>query len=294
MNVAMYVIREILVNLIGYKLRLRRLLGRGVINNVTGNLEMDLKDKGQKHNELINTIINDFGLSGIEKNRMLEMGPGGTLLHGLVSILDDWKEYIAVDAFPSAVWSGYPMSLYERYAKSLPRGDADVARQVIESSKRKEGSIKYYGSDGLENKQLNNYIKPATVDLIYSWGVLEHIKEPEKVFQDNFRLLDDKGVAIHIVDTHPHTWSRFKNPYWFLTIPEWLWKIMYGGRGFINRYRASSYIDWAKQAGFKVDIYKKEISECKLEGLKEKFIKQYRDASDEEILTDRLYMVLTK
>jgi hypothetical protein len=69
---------------------------------------------------------------------------------------------------------------------------------------------------------------------------------------------------------------------------------MYKNRGFINRYRYNDYILWAKEAGFKVDILKKEISQHDIKKIKPMMLKEYSNLSDKEILTERIYMKLTK
>ena len=108
-------------------------------------------------------------------------------------------------------------------------------KDLIKNSQGFNGSVKYFGTYGLFNNDFKKLVKPLSVDLIYSWGVLEHVVDPKSVFQENYNLIDKNGVAIHVIDTHPHTWNRFNNPLIYLTIPDWLWSIMYGGRGFINR-----------------------------------------------------------
>ena len=110
----LYIIRECFVNIIGYKMKIRRLFKRSIINNVAGNIDKDLEDKGLKHYKLVKKIISTLSLDP-KKNRFVEMGPGGTLLNGFTTVLNGWNEYLAVDVFPSQVWSKYPMILYNKY-----------------------------------------------------------------------------------------------------------------------------------------------------------------------------------
>ena len=48
-----FILREILVNFLGYKLGLRSLLGKGKHINITGKIDRDLYDKGVKHREIV-------------------------------------------------------------------------------------------------------------------------------------------------------------------------------------------------------------------------------------------------
>ena len=114
------------------------------------------------------------------------------------------------------------------------------------------------------------------------------------VLRKNYELLNDGGVILHIIDTHPHTWHRFDNPYIFLTIADWVWRLMYKGRAFITRRMPNEYIDMAVKAGFKVTVHKREIGEFDVESLRHRLLPRYRTQSSDELLTQRAYLVLTK
>lgn len=292
----LYILREILVNFIGYKFGLRRLIGRGSVANVSRNLEVDLVDKGYKHLDLIESIFRKYNID-VAKERMLEMGPGGTQLHGLLQLTkpQGWKEYIGVDVYRSEVWSDYPQKLYKMAIKTMDNSIGLFAQKIVDDSSMGKGPIKYFGSGGVNGEELNEYVSRGSVDLIYSWGVLEHVDSPLEVFQKNFEHLKKGGVAIHVIDTHPHTWNRFsKCPYIFLTIPDWLWNLMYAGRGFLNRYRASQFIEWAKDSGFKVTEVKREVNSEDVMPKKKDMLPRFCNLDNKDILTDRLYLLLTK
>ena len=59
-KILLYIIRECIVNIIGYKMKIRRLFKRSRINNVAGNIDTDIKDKGFKHYKLVQKIISDL------------------------------------------------------------------------------------------------------------------------------------------------------------------------------------------------------------------------------------------
>ena len=290
----LFIIREILANYIGYKLRLRFLFNRSKINNMSRSLDVDVIDKGIKHKKNILNHIEDNKLAFAKKTNFLEMGPGGSALHGIHKILDGWQTYIGIDAFPSQIWSEYPNEMYNKFSQDQPEDIQAEINNIISSSKKNQGPIFYYGTEGLNNKEFNNKFQPGSIDFIYTWGVLEHIENPKEVFQKNYELLSDTGYILHVIDPHAHIWDRFPDPYIFLTIPRWLWDLMYKGRGFINRIRASSYEKWAEEAGFKIISNKREISKDDISKFQNKVSKEivYEDLDD--LRTDRLYLLLQK
>jgi len=293
-HIYFYILREIIVNYFFYKLRLRRFFGRGLINNVSGNLISDFYDKGIKHFKLISDVV-EKRTSNTKKDRFLELGPGGTLLNGLMLTVNGWKEYYAVDAFPSEVWSRYPQKLYSYYIKNLNnKYDELIANKILLSSVKSDGPLYYFNKHGISGKSFTAKVKNSSVDFIYSWGVLEHVEDPKEIFEQCFSLLKHNGSALHVIDFHPHTWQRFTKTHYFLTIPDWLWFLMYNKRGFINRLRVSSYLELAKSSGFSIKILKTEYSKSKIDNYKKKFQKEFKKIKDSEILTDRIYLLLTK
>jgi hypothetical protein len=289
-----FIIREILVNFIGYKMGVRSFLKRSLINNMARKIEVDLYDKGPKHSKNIKDHLHENNIEIKNKNNFLEMGPGGSILHGIHKILDGWNKYIAVDTFPSQIWSKYPQDLYSRFTSELDNNLKNKANEILLSSQNEEGPIFYFGTQGLFNTDFNSKYTAGSIDFIYTWGVLEHIDDPKQVFIKNYELLSDSSYVLHVIDPHPHTWSRLRNPYIFLTIPQWLWNLMYKGRGFINRVRASSYEAWAKQAGFEIISNKKEISNLNISNIINSINETIKYTDINDLLTDRLYLFLKK
>ena len=69
---------------------------------------------------------------------------------------------------------------------------------------------------------------------------------------------------------------------------------MYGGRGFINRFQPQNYIDWAKDSGFSVEVYDVEVDNYDINSIRNRLLNRFRGVSDKELLTHRVYLVLTK
>ncbi|MFH1162126.1 MAG: methyltransferase domain-containing protein [Candidatus Jorgensenbacteria bacterium] len=293
LKVYLYIVREIAVNLIGYKLGIRKLMRKGAVVNT------NCEDMDGVFNDKISQLdfIKTWGESLQKKpfpcGNVLEIGPGGTLLLGSMLIAEGCKEYYGIDAFPSLVWGKFATALYGLADRKLPEQKAEKVRTALSLSKNKNGPIKYFGNVGVENIIADRCVEPKSIDLIYSWGVLEHVPSPENAFNVLRKVIRDDGIAIHVIEPSPHTWKRFSNPYVIFCIPDWLWGLMYHGRNFQNRFRASDYVGWARNAGFDViEAENTEIGKKDHLSIRGKFTERFKSYSDEDILTGRLTLIL--
>jgi hypothetical protein len=281
------VIREIAVNWIGYKLGIRKLLGRSRNNNVHRDVDFDVREKGIMRRDFIKDSLRQLLGEGFPSywppRRVLEIGPGGTLLLGLHLLAEGVAEYIGVDRFPSQMFGKYPKRCYQHALDSLP--DAERLANLLKQSEAGNGPLYYFGS---ESAAAFENIEPGSVDLIFSWGALEHIEDVAEVFRKTRPLLSSHGVALHTISTNGHGWLT---PI-FLTIPDWLWWLMYWRRGFLNRYLPSDYLRWAKDAGFEAIEIDRIVAHSKYLQIKPRMLPRYQAASDEDLLTAELMLAL--
>lgn len=288
-----YIIREVLVNFIGYKFGLRRILKKGLIVNIENfDIEEVFEDRGLARLDFLRENLGLAQDKPLFFKKVLEVGPGGTLLLGFMLVDAGCDEYIGIDNFPSLVWSEFSMDCYNFFINKLPDNRAKKILKAIISSKKGDGPIKYFGSVGIENIINGGYVEPKSIDLIFSWGTLEHIKYPKNVFKVLREIIKDDGVMIHSIDPYPHTWTLFPNPYVIFCIQDWLWNLMYGNRGFLNRFRASDYVNWARNAGFEAVEAKRELGDKKYLSIKKNFTPRFKKYSDEDILTENIVLVL--
>ena len=307
-----WIVREIAVNWIGYKFGLRSLTKRSVINNVNWDPQQDVEEKGGHRLAYIKKMLQmTLGEDGFAHywppRRVLEIGPGGTALLALYLLSEGVKEYIGVDRYPSDIWSEHPAKCYEIALAKL--NNRKHLESALSTSKRGQGPIRYYGS---ESTGAFARIEPGSVDLIFSWGALEHVGEPFQILAGSKPLLSADGIALHTIDTGPHTWWQFENPYVFLSVPDWLWGLMYWRRGHINRFMPADYLRWAKDAGYTVKELDRIMGPYQwphnaargrsgmthtVEGkehlwIRPHLLERYRQASDEDILTRYLMLAL--
>ncbi|MEW5818114.1 MAG: methyltransferase domain-containing protein, partial [Spirochaetota bacterium] len=149
------------------------------------------------------------------------------------------------------------------------------------------GKIKYsITKKGLSGEN-NRY------DLIISRAVLEHVNDLENTFLDVSRALKKVGVSIHQVDLRSHNLDRYKD-YDFLTWSPLVYKLMYGYKGFPNRWRVDRYKELADK--FRLKCLKLEPTE-KLDPVKIKIIhpklaKPFRRLDQDDISWLGFWMIM--
>jgi Methyltransferase domain len=287
-----WIAREILVNVVGYRLGVRSVIGRGKVANVVGSVEGDVEDKGHRRLAFIKQTLRGF-LGEAEFRAfwpprcVVEIGPGGTLLLGLYLLSEGVAEYVGIDRFASDVWGEYPRRCYRYALRTLPA--PKHLERLLVSSAAGQGPLHYRGTGG--HRAFRTMAK-RSVDLIFSWGVFEHIDDPRQMLSESREVIGVDGLALHIIDPHAHTWLRFANPLLFLAVPDWLWWLMYAGRGFQTRHRASAYARWAAEAGYDVYEVMREMESAKHLWIKPYLLPRFRQATDADVLTHRIGLAL--
>ncbi len=87
-----------------------------------------------------------------------------------------------------------------------------------------------------------------SVDVVFSFAVLEHVKQPDAVLARSYALLRPGGWCYHAIDLRDH--GDFSRPVDFLTLTEEEYLQATGGNE--NRLRASQYLERFQKAGFEV------------------------------------------
>lgn len=136
-----------------------------------------------------------------------------------------------------------------------------------------------------------------SVDLIYSYGVLEHIPTSalEAIAAESVRILKASGRACHNIGLHDHFHTAgLGNGVNFLRYPEWKWaffchnKLLYH-----NRLRLPHYLEMFQRHGFKVAWMERELLEVNLAELKKLRVdKAFAHLSAEDLAASHLYVDL--
>lgn len=196
-------------------------------------LDIDFNERFQKHLDFISLFKNNF--NHLDKNNFLELGPGGSLSNFYTSKIMGFKNYYAYDGIKHDVFGNYANSLYN----------------VLKNKNNIELTPSYSNYFHTDLSSINL----SKIDFFYSWGVLEHVDDLDKMFEFFHKNSSKNSIHLHVVDTHPHGWSKYKNPYLIFNISNFLWKLMYSRRYFINRKRESHYKKILSKHNFKEILF---------------------------------------
>lgn len=90
----------------------------------------------------------------------------------------------------------------------------------------------------------------AELDLILSASVFEHLRNPDAVIKESYRILKPGGFMINAVDMRDHF---FKFPVEMLKYSDKAWKLLTtrrGGAGYLNRLRIGDWLRLLTRHGF--------------------------------------------
>lgn len=184
-------------------------------------------------------------IPGLDGKTMLELGPGGSVGLGLLSLRDGLKKYIAIDN-----------ENHLNDKKTVPMYQSLLGAKAILSKLMKKVEVMPL------NKEFGYDLKNESVDIIYSCAVLEHVKDLESCFLEMTRVLKKGGLMNHQVDLRDHVFSQ-KNLS-FLLIPSKIFDFLFGNTDcWVNRSRWSNYKKIFHKNGLKV---KKVYFDHKFEG----------------------------
>jgi SAM-dependent methyltransferase len=211
--------------------------------------------------------------------RVGELGPGDSIGIGLAALLSGAAQYTALDIVPFSAKANLEtifdelLNMYLRqepipdnneFPCLEPRLDShDFPRHVLELSNLSARSqeIRNELTAGLSGGQpLLSYkapwtsvgdIDPASLDLIFSQAVLEHVDDLDETYQAMFVWLEPGGYASHVIDFSAHHLSPFWNGHWAYSDREW--QLVRGQREFLlNRKPLSAHLACAEKVGFEI------------------------------------------
>ena len=133
-------------------------------------------------------------------------------------------------------------------------------------------------------------LDPASVDLIVSHSVLEHIRQPDLLLADLDRALAPGGAMIHVVDYRDHF---FKYPYHFLTVSEVTWR-RWLDPGDLPRWRLYDHVSWFEQAGWAVEVIDEARDTASFERVKASLSQPFDQAPDTVDVTAATLLIRRK
>jgi predicted SAM-dependent methyltransferase len=131
----------------------------------------------------------------------------------------------------------------------------------------------------------------ATVDLVFSQAVLEHVRRHElaPTLRETFRLLKPEGLASHEVDLKDHLGGALNN----LRFSERLWEADWMARSgfYTNRVQFNEICKIFDRSGFDVELVKMECFRA-LPTPRQKLSGCFRSLPDDDLLVSSFHALL--
>jgi hypothetical protein len=208
---------------------------------------------------------------------ILEIGPGWYSISGVIFWLLGVKRMCWVDAtrqFKIGLLKEYLSALWENMDEVCR--DLGVERPLLERKLRAlmecEGDSAYFALCNIEYNAPGdaraNPIGDNEIDLVYSYGVLEHIPSDilREIFLESRRILTKGGRHYHNIGLQDHFHNAgLGNGVNFLKYADWEWKVIAGNRfAYHNRMRLPDYLRLIEETGFAVTFQDSELLEINL------------------------------
>lgn len=224
----------------------------------------DIKTQARQMRDQFEFFLGTLG--SVEGKSVVEVGPGDTIALGALFLKSGARQYIAFDRFPGDVFGPYASALYAE----LGCGHVDRQRMSLRSL-----SIEDVRTESQE-----------LVDVIVSFDVIEHLRDPHKALRNMAKMLNPKGIMVHRVDYSPHDfWRNYPNGLQFLTIPDWVWTLMGSNRGYPNRTRHADLVRTLNALGFHLSQrITRKFTLAELDEVRSRLLPRYRTTPDHELL----------
>ena len=255
-----------------------------------------------------------------------EFGPGDSLGIGLAALLSGAEKYYALDVVEYAEPSTNLNILEELialFAKKEPIPDqhefplarpllpsyefphkiltGDRLRQCL-STKRIQSIRQALAKADDSNKSTieiryivpwydSNAIEQASVDMIFSQAVLEHVDNLAQTYVTFYRWLKSDGFMSHQIDFGCHGLAKKWNAHWAYS--DFTWKLIKGKRLYLlNREPYSVHKRLLQQAGFTIVCQAKTKDHSGL--AKEQLSCRFRQLSEEDLTTRTVHILAVK
>lgn len=240
-----------------------------------------------------------------------ELGPGDSLGIGLAALLSGASHYEALDVVAFADTGANLavldelVELFERRAPSPAKGFPDswqhlgedrfphhvLDDEVLAASLAPErvaairAALRGQDADGLSIRYRvpwsdSSVVRPASVDLVVSHSVMEHVVDVDATYAAIARWLRPGGLMSHQIDFTSHGLSERWNGY--RADPEPLWRAILGRRPFlINRIPSSEHRRSIDRHGFETTCY---LQNFRTDGIdRSRLAKRWASMSDDDL-----------
>lgn len=251
------------------------IVGYHVVNNLRCCMRLNARvaaESGSTHQRFgslevsvhyIDTVVEDYlryarlSRTDLLGRRVLEIGHGDNLGVALELIVLGAEHVACVDKFYASRDEAQQRAIYSALRERLPNEARRRFDRAVSLGSRIEFDperIRCIYGIGIE--QADRVLIPCDYDLIVSRAVLECV-EGDAAFAAMDALLRPGGRMAHKIDLRDHGLftAHGLHPLTFLTLPEWLYRLMTSHSGMPKRERASYYEGKLQQLGYETKIF---------------------------------------
>jgi SAM-dependent methyltransferase len=219
--------------------------------------------------------------SSLEGLRILELGPGQTLVAGVLFYVHGAKSYTAVDLYPVPT---HDAAIYARLREHLASRPELLVR--FDEAVRLEGSNASLEPPRVEHRfpvDASRLPFPdASFDVVISLAAFEHFEDPEAAIKECARVTAPGGLGLHQIDMRDH--RDFAKPLEFLRVPDEEWRRLAAGKpSYTNRLRKSDFERAFAAAGFEVASVDVNIRTKVAPELRGQLDARFRDRADDDL-----------
>jgi SAM-dependent methyltransferase len=215
--------------------------------------------------------LRHLALAGVVPRDVLELGPGASVGVGYAALLSGAETYVGLDSVARAGRTADPDLLDSiagllasrapipgpiEFPEVLPTladysfPDRVLSNELLTRSLTPERVAGLAGAITYRAPWTATAIAPASVDLIVSQAVMEHVDDPDAAYAAMARWLRPGGLASHQIDFRSHGVSRTWNGQW--RYPPRLWPRVRGTADPINRWPLSAHLAAIEREGLSV------------------------------------------
>lgn len=207
-------------------------------------------DAAQYALDVVSSHVQRAGLMGrLRGKSVLELGPGDSVATALIAKAHGAR----ADLVDTGAYARSDLTIYANLAAALREGG--LAMPLIEDVSSLDQLLGVcdasYLTEGLQSLRT---IEDASVDLVFSQAVLEHVRKHEflEMQQEVARVLKPGGVCSHRIDLRDHLGGALNN----LRLSESVWESpFFADAGFYtNRIGFKRMTEMFGEAGFIVEV----------------------------------------
>jgi SAM-dependent methyltransferase len=267
-------------------------------------------------------LLSNYGFK-ISNACVGELGPGDSIGIGLAALLSGAAQYVGLDIVPFSAnanlqalfdklvhlyWDQESIPNNDEFPRLRPELDSytfpshliDVSQYSVRAEKLRGALRGVLGNDSNTANQMIMYkapwaspedITPASLDLIFSQAVLEHVDDLDGTYEAMFAWLKPGGYASHVIDFSAHQLSPFWNGHWAYS--DWQWRLTRGRREFLlNREPLSRHLSCAQRVGLEIVAAESVLVD---DNLDQKYLsKRFQKLGSEDAHTCGVWLVLMK